>query len=279
MELSMILASFGGGVLGAFMGGLPAFILCGIVGFAGFALQGSMDILGSVAFGAFLGPHIAFGGGGVAGAAFAKSIGCLPEGTDILTPLAKCNNPLVYLVGGVAGVIAYAIHYLYTGVLNFPADTVAMTVLTMGIIVRLTIGKTGITGMCPIEGKSTRAFFPLKESIPNLIVSGLGLGLVSSYYAVEFDAVTLGFCISAASLMFTQMGFPLPSTHHITLSAAYAAAATGSILVGGIFGIIAALMGDFCEKTFNSYCDSHIDPPATTITVLSIISFTLLQAL
>ncbi|MDO5038040.1 MAG: hypothetical protein Q4E37_07055 [Tissierellia bacterium] len=277
MDLSMILASFGGGVLGAYMGGLPAFILCGFIGFAGFALQGDMDILGSVAFGFFLGPHIVFGGGGVAGAAFAKSIGASPEGTDILTPLAKYNKPSIYLVGGLAGIIAYLFHYLYSQVLAIPIDQVALTVLTMGILVRLTIGKTGITGSCPIEGKATRPFFPLKESIPSLCMAGLGLGLVSSYYAVEFNAVTLGFCLSAASLIFTQMGFPLPSTHHITICSAYAAAATGNILVGGVFGIIAALMGDFCEKTFNSYCDSHIDPPATTISLLSLITFTLLS--
>lgn len=277
MSLITILAAFGGGVLGAYMGGLPVFILCGLVGFAGFATQGPVDILGDIAFGFFLGPHIAFGGGGVTGAAFAKSIGVTNEGTDILTPLGKYNKPSIYIVGGISGVIAYLINYLYTTILNLPIDTVALTVLTMGVLVRFTIGKTGLTGQCPIDGKSQRPFFPLKESIPNLVVAGLGIGLVSSYYAVEFNAVTLGFCISAASLMFTQMGYALPSTHHITLSAAYAAAATGSIVVGGIFGIIAALMGDFCEKTFNSYCDSHIDPPATTISVLSLIAFLFLS--
>lgn len=277
MSITMILAAFGGGMLGAYMGGLPAFILCGIVGFAGFATQGNMDILGNVAFGYFLGPHIAFGGGGVAGAAFAKSIGVMDEGTDILTPLSKFDKPSIYLVGGLAGVIAFFIHYLYSTILNLPIDQVALTVLTMGIIVRLTIGKTGITGSCPIDGKDARPFFPVKESIPSLCIVGLGLGLVSSYYAVEFNAVTLGFCISAASLMFTQMGFPLPSTHHITISSAYAAAATGNILIGAIFGILAALIGDFCEKTFNSYCDSHLDPPATTISILSLIAFTILS--
>ena len=277
MNLSMILASFGGGVLGAYMGGLPAFILCGLVGLAGFAVPGDMNILGDVAFGFFLGPHIAFGGGGVAGAAFAKSIGCTQEGTDILTPLAKYNKPSIYLVGGVAGVLACLAHYLYSQVLNLPIDQVALSVITIGVLVRFTIGKTGLTGSCPIDGKSSRAFFPLKESIPSLCLVGLGLGLVSSYYAVEYDAVALGFCISAASLAFTQMGFPLPSTHHITLCSAYAAAATGNLLIGAIFGAIAALMGDFCEKTFNSYCDSHIDPPATTISVLSLIIFTLLS--
>ncbi|MDO5713156.1 MAG: hypothetical protein Q4Q07_01875 [Tissierellia bacterium] len=276
MELNLILAAFGGGVLGAFMGGLPAFILCGIVGFAGFAMGGDMDILGAVAFGPFLGPHIVFGGGGVAAAAYAKSIGVMPEGTDILTPLAKFQNPKIYLVGGVAGILAHLFQYLYGTVLALPLDTVALSVVTMGILVRLTIGKTGITGTCPIDGKHARPFFPEKDTIPNLLLSGFAIGLLSSYYAVEYNAVTLGFCVSAASLMFTQMGFPLPSTHHITLSAAYAAAATGSVLVGGIFGLIAAIIGDFSNKTFNSYCDSHMDPPAMTISILSLISFTLL---
>lgn len=275
MELNLILAAFGGGAFGAFVGALPAFILCGLVGFAGFAMGGDMDILGSVAFGAFLGPHIAFGGG-VAAAAYAKSIGAIKEGTDILTPLSKCQKPMVYVVGGIAGVIAHLIHYLYTTVWALPIDTVAFTVFTMGLLVRLIIGKTGITGSCPAEEKETRPFFPVKESVPNLLVSGFALGLVASYYAVEYDAVSLGFCVSAASLMFAQMGFPLPSTHHITMCSAYAAAATGSLLVGGLFGLLAALLGDFFQNTFNSYCDSHLDPPATTIALLSLVAFTLL---
>lgn len=275
MELNLILSAFGGGVFGAFIGGLPAFILCGIVGFAGFAMGGDMDILGSLAFGSFLGPHIAFGGG-VAAAAFAKRMELLPEGKDILTPMAKFQNPMVYLVGGIAGIIAYMAHYLYTDILALPVDTVALSVLTLGILTRLLIGKTGLIGSCPEGEKKDRPFFPLKATVPGLIVAGFGLGLVSSYYAVEYKAVVLGFCISAASLMFTQMGFPLPATHHITLVAAYAASTTGNIWIGGIFGILAAFVGDICEKTFNSYCDSHLDPPATTISILSLVSFTLL---
>ena len=276
MTLTMISAAFGGGVLGAYFGALPAFILCGLVGFGGFATQGGIDILGDVAFGYFLGPHIAFAGG-VAAAAYAKAIGETNDGTDIVTPLGKYNRPSLYIVGGIAGVIGAFANYLFTEMLNLPVDTVALSVVLGGLITRLTIGKTGVTGSCPIEGKATRPFFPLKESMPNLIVAGAGLGLLSSYYAVEYGAVTLGFCISAASLIFTQMGFGLPATHHITMSSAYAAAATGNIFVGALFGAIASLVGDGAEKTFNSYCDSHIDPPALTISILSLIVFTLLS--
>ena len=37
------------------------------------------------------------------------------------------------------------------------------------------------------------------------------------------------------------------------------------LFAGIFFGIFTSLLGDFMEHTFNSYCDSHIDPPALTI--------------
>ena len=57
----------------------------------------------------------------------------------------------------------------------------------------------------------------------------------------------------------------MPATHHITLPAASAAILSGNPLIGVLTGIICSLVGDFVGNTFNSKCDTHIDPPATTI--------------
>lgn len=266
MELNLVLAAFGGGLLGAMMGALPAFILTGFLVIAGLMVGPTgPDILGSVAFGSFLGPHIAFAGG-VAAAAYAHRKGVLEAGGDILTPLSKFNHPLTLVIGGLFGVLGYGVNYLYANVLALPTDTVALTVVTSGVIARLVFGRTGLLGKCDLE---TRVYFPVKESFATLLVMGLGLGLVSSYFAIEYNLVVLGFGISAASLVFAQMGFPVPGTHHITLVAAVAAAATGNIYVGAAFGILSALLGDSIDKTFNSYCDSHIDPPAGAIFILT----------
>jgi len=69
VNFATLLASFGGGVFGAALGGLPAFVFTGFTVLAGAAavLRGSsFDFISNVAFG----PHIAFSGG-VAAAAYA----------------------------------------------------------------------------------------------------------------------------------------------------------------------------------------------------------------
>lgn len=274
MDLMMMIAAFGGGLLGALMGALPVFILVGFVGVAGLsAVSGApIDLVGGVAFGPFLGPHIAFGGG-VAAAAFAHRKGKLEAGGNILEPLVKFNDPVVLIVGGLFGVLAYMINYLYGTVLHIPTDTVAMTVLTSGIIARLIFGKSGIIGNTKVEN---RIYFPKGTALLTLMVIGLGVGAVSSYYTVTTGVVTLAFCISAASLAFAQMGFAVPATHHISLVSAYAASATGNIYMGIVFGILAAIVGEVINLVFNSHCDSHIDPPAGTIFIMSLLIFTLL---
>lgn len=275
MDLLMIIAAFGGGLLGALMGALPVFILVGFVGVAGLtAVTGApIDLVGGVAFGPFLGPHIAFGGG-VAAAAYAHRKGKLEAGGDILAPLSKFNDPVILIVGGIFGVLAYMINYLYSGVLAIPTDTVAMTVLTSGIIARLVFGKSGLVGNTKVEG---RKYFAEGSALLTLIVMGIGVGAVSSYYSVTLGAVTLGFCISAASLIFAQMGYPVPATHHIALVSAYAASATGNIYIGILFGVIAAIVGDVINLVFNSHADSHIDPPAGTIFILSLLIFVFMK--
>jgi hypothetical protein len=69
VDVSALIAAFGGGVLGAAMGAVPVFILTGllaVVGVAAAASGGSGLI--HVAFGPGLGPHVALGGGvGAAG--------------------------------------------------------------------------------------------------------------------------------------------------------------------------------------------------------------------
>ncbi len=285
MTLEVLLAAFGGGIFGAAIGALPAFIFAGFVGLAGVAIVGSggsVDLLGQVVFGTLLGPHIAFGGGVAAAAFAANKKKSLDAGVDILTPLMKTNDASVLIVGGLFGVLAYVINYFYAGVLALPTDTVAMTVFTSGIIARFVFGSTGLFGKyepentgggAPVEGSvvTKRKFTPDAKSLTTTVVLSLGLGLVFSYAVQVTQIAVLGFVISAASLIFAQTGFPIPTTHHITLIAGVATLASGSIFVGAIFAVLAGVLGEIALLTFNSHCDSHIDPPATAIFIMTFI--------
>lgn len=273
MDIYNLIAAFGGGLFGACIGALPAFILTGVIAIAGgiAALSGAADLsIGYIAFGSFLGPHIAFAGG-VAAAGFAanKRENDLKSGADILTSLNGFGDYLVLIVGGIFGILGYLIKYLYADILNFQTDTVAFTVFTLGVIARFMFGSTGLFG----KTDEKRSYFD--GLLYNTILGG-GIGIVVGYIAgsinnlgIDESLITsfpiICFGISATSLIFTQTGFATPATHHITWPAAYAAVVSGNPLMGVVFGIVGSLIGVLAGKTINSYCDTHIDPPATAI--------------
>lgn len=304
MSILSILAAFGGGAFGASVGALPAFIMTGVVAIIGTAIglgTGVDVITGNVAFGPFFGPHVAFAGG-VAAAAYAArknnaiangSLGGgdvavaapsgITNGADILYSLNGTGDASVLLVGGVFGILGYLINYLYANVLVIPTDTVAMTVATSGLIVRFAIGKSGLIGK--YEGSEPRAFVAKGNELVYNIVLGLVVGLVVCYTGeilkesgVPMEVLQVSFpgfvfAISAISLIFAQTGFTSPTTHHISITAAYAFVWSGNPIIGVVVAIIASLLGDFFVKTVNSHVDSHVDPPACTIFILSLITF------
>lgn len=285
MSMLGLLAAFGGGALGAALGALPAFIMTGFVALVGtgIALGGGVDFLvGNLAFGSFFGPHVAFAGGVAAAAFAANKKGHALGGADITVGLNGTGDASVILVGGVFGVIGFLINYVYAGVLGFGTDTVAMTVATSGIIVRFLFGKTGLIGK--YEGEAPRAFIGMGNELIFNIVMGLVVGvLVTGVGAVlmqEAGVTEAGmgsypamcFAISAITLLFAQFGTAVPTTHHISLPAANAFVLSGgNILVGVVVAVICSLLGDFFTKTVNSHCDSHIDPPACTIFLVTFV--------
>lgn len=244
-----IVAAFGGGILGAALGALPAFIMAGILVLAN---------MPDMAFGPYFGPHISFAGG-VAAAAFATKRG-LESGKDILTPLAKLNDGYVLLVGGIFGAAGLIVQKMLAGV-GTPTDTVALTVGISGIAAQLIFGSKKVFSGYSLPDSKTAIF---------LIMLGLGVGLISGYAAIVTKNVVLGFGVAATTLILVQFMGVGPATHHIALPGALAAAATGNIWIGGLFGIVGALLGDFFGKTMNS-SDTHVDPPALTIATLTLI--------
>lgn len=283
MDIFALIASFGGGIIGAYMGALPVFIMTGIVAIAGaaIAMAGGPDItIGFIAFGSYLGPHVAFAGG-VAAAAYAGKMKKLSGGgTDILSSLNGLSDPMTLIVGGVFGVIGFLIHYLMGGILHLNTDLPGISVVISALIVRLIFGTTGIIGK--YEAGEKRVYFTGGNGLICNILLGLGLGTAIGFVYQALvnsgaSAVVTGsyplicFGIAATSLIFTQTGFATPATHHIALIAALAAVGSGNPIMGSIFGILASLFGDFVARTFNSHCDTHIDPPAFTIFIFTFI--------
>ena len=294
MDLFALVAAFGGGIIGAYMGALPAFIMTGIFALVGGVLTaagvGGDIAVNMLAFGSFVGPHIAFAGG-VAAAGYAGKKGKLSSGTDILSSLNGLGEPDVILVGGIFGVLGYLVSY---GIGMLPVignagpattDLPGITVFILAVITRLVFGQTGLTGKYTGTGK--REWFSTGKGFVYNVVLGGGIGVVVSCLAVVlyqsgntaafgiFPIICFGF--AAISLIFTQTGFATPATHHIFLPAALAASAgilawgESGFVLGVVFGILGSLLGDLVGKTLNSHCDTHIDPPATTIFILTII--------
>ncbi len=277
MSIEVILAAFGAGVFSAMIGALPVFIMTGfmvLAGLSGGMLNGAegWGLTGSIGFGIFLGPHITFGGG-VAAAAYAKKIGLMPTG-DITVPLIKFNKPSVLLVGGVFGVLAYVLNYVFADMLKLPTDTIALIVVLSGMIARICFSDKGLI---PSLKTGNRKFFPTGDSLKISVIMSLSIGMVSAYYAVQTGDVVLAWCLSAIGLLFVQIGQGGYAFHHIGIISALAGSATGNVYIGMLFGLFAGLLADFLGAIFNVDGDSHIDAPALAIFPLTTVVMLFLQ--
>lgn len=274
--LTALILAFGGGIVGALFGGTSLFIFIGLlvlVG-SGIALVGGGDtFLLQGAFGPALGPHVSFVGG-VAAAAFygrhrqtvsqgqeyVESSGAF-VGSDIVTPLFKMHDPLTLLVGGIFGTIGYAV---FTGLalLKVPFDPSATTVTIMGITARLLFGQSGMLGRYP----ATEKRYDLSSNhLLFTLIWAVGLSLLT-YQLVTLTKINIiVFGISAFSLLILYFGLQIPVSHHITLVAGIATLTFHSLLAAVIFGVIATFLGNFFQRTFNTYVDSHVDNSAFTI--------------
>jgi hypothetical protein len=292
MELDLswaaLFAAFGGGVFAAAIGALPAFILTGFAVLAGIAaaLGGSgTAILDHVAFGPFLGPHISFAAG-VAAVAYARRKGLVESGRDITPPLMGLNRPDVLAVGGLFGVLGYAIERALQYIGMGPwTDAIALTVVLSAVIARVAFGSTGIFGT---PGKSGARFRPddaacwvrWQEKPLQILLIGVGAGLPSAYVALQFGApagAVAGFGVAAASLIFAQIGGQTPVTHHIALPAAVAALSFDCLTAGVAFAVIGAFSGELFARLFLIHGDTHIDPPAAAI-AFSVLLLRLVEA-
>ena len=256
-----------------------------------------------IGFGMVTGPHVAFAGG-VAAAAYAgkRHPGLEPEGWEYHfgknIGVAFGTKPDILAVGAVFGVLGMLITRVASGV-GAPTDTIALSVVATALLARVAFGYpivgriagTGILDMTPFERAEQRAaaadgnpegrlatepWLPHQYLWRGVATVGVVTGVLAGYIWLETGSIFLGYGISAASLLFLNLGVErIPVTHHMTLvgsaGAAVAMPALESdpavLLVAGAFGGIAGLVGEVAQRVFYAHSGTHVDPPAVAITV------------
>lgn len=295
IDLLWLVLALGGGAFGAMIGANNAF------GFTGLTILFSLAILAGtgnaialdyLAFGPVFGPHIAFAGG-VGAAAYAANKKLLVTGKDVNTSLAGLNRPDLLLVGALFGAGGFIIERLVALIPWFGSntDTIALAVVLSNIAARLMFGKTGVFSKLtpPAEGArwldwqeqpkqlfSIALFASIMAAGLSMVVGSyiLPLSVADESWALMLDnAHVLPFAVSAVCIFFVAAGVKMPVTHHITITASFAAVTflviSGDgfvgLLAGIIFGVIAGFVGEFMARLMYSNGDTHIDPPAAAI--------------
>lgn len=267
MTFYMISIAFCCGVIGALTGAFQECLLAGIVmvfmtAFPKVALIGDLVSYGFI-------PFVAFSGA-VAATAYASKIRKHNfGGAAILTSLCKTADLSVLLVSGIFAVIGLAMATAI-GQLGLPIDNGAISVIISALVVRVIFGdrkflNPNLKSMDRYTTKKTEWFFWL----------GLGLviGCSAGFIIDKTGNYFLPFYLSLASLLFWFLENDFPPSHHITCTAGYAMMATNSILAAAIWGAIACALSTFIGDAINTDSSTHIDPPATTIGILSVIIY------
>lgn len=268
-----------GGIFGAYIGGLNSFVLCGLFGLIGIGIYmatGDASFINEIAFGPMFGPQVSFAGGVAAAAYLGKQSrkGLISEslkldGTDIVTPIHQKENIGALLVGGVFGVVGQAITMLASNIDSFSMDAAAFAVVVAGMLARLFFTDSSLVGK-DFSFKSRFKDLSFKEIILNAIPA-YAVGVLIAKLVEITGVSTFGFLLGAFTLIFITMGVDFPMTHHIGMPAGFAYMVFENIWVAGIFGITGYLVAEVLRRIFNSNANSHIDHPAFSIFVHSLI--------
>nr|WP_318037687.1 hypothetical protein [uncultured Faecalibacillus sp.] len=270
-SLSSIILAFFAGILGTLIGGTQTFICTGFVGLLIFLLEhvgvNTTFLNEALSNNLFL-PCIIFNAAGLA-TAYAGTKHNI-RGVETSRSLAFTNDPKVLLVGAIGGVLGYLI-FAFENYFSFPVDTGAVSVILVGVLGRSLFNR---------ENTYNQKNLDFLETAPNSfwlfqLLIGIAVSTVMAYFAKETGLYTIGFSISALTLIFALSDPAFPATHHTTLVVGYAMAQTGNILIAVIFGIIAHFIGLIFGMVLNTDCGTHIDPPAVAIATCSLIIFTL----
>lgn len=275
----------------------------------------AIGLTGAVGFGPVLGPHVAFAGG-VAAAAYLGRAETLDTGfryhqaKKITKPVGSGTDILV--VGGVFGVFGVLVARLAAG-LELPIDPIALAVVLSAFAHRLAFGypvfgrirdlDSSILDMSEFEAGSywgseghetsqgtggrhvVEVWLPDHYQWQNVAVLGLAVGIASGYIALVSGSAFLAFGIAAFAVGFLAFGlYSVPVVYHMALPASIAALALDAgepvvaLVVAGVFGVVAALLGELAQRTLYAHADTHLDPPFVAIVLTSLLITLLVTA-
>ena len=304
-SVDTLLLCFGGGIVGAALGGLFSFGICGLIVLAGCFVVlngGSEFLLMQVGLGSLFGPHTGGFAAGVAAVAYAAGVKknlVSGSGKDILSPLIGTSWD-VLLVGGVFAVIG---HVLLQLLVKIPfvnsADCIALSVVGTQILARLlflkempwgngaSIQSHGLLG----TDKGALSWVPWMARPSKLIVFSFGVGLLSAAMAMGTKNVLdpmvvkgtvsatgafvvpliFAWGIAAISLFGLQLGTgevqKLPVWHCQAILSALAFLLFNSLIVAALVGVLAGLLQELVARVMWNHGSTHIDPPAGAIAV------------
>lgn len=264
-----ILCAFLAGLLGVLMGGTETFIATGFLGllvaaFSTFGMQ--LGWFQTYVVDLMFVPAIIFNSAAAATAVASKRNHQI-EGTEVARSLAFTKDPIVFLTGGIVAVIGYFVFSSFNK-MGPLLDTGAFTIVILSFIVRILLGK---------QVMNKKGIPVSKGALINMFSFQIVLAIIISFITVLITKYTglysLGFSISAFSLIMMFQYPNFPSTHQITMVAGYAYFYTGDIILSIIFGVLSQIVFTLFGFYFNYDCGTHIDPPAVSIALFSFIIF------
>ncbi len=305
LSINTLLICFGGGIVGAALGGLLSFIICALIVLGGclVTLQGGSDyLLLQVGLGSIFGPHVGGFAAGVAASTYAAGIRKNhPTGAakDILSPLMGTSWD-VLLVGGVFALFGHLFVTLF-GPLPIVKDfdVLGLTVAVSAMVARLLFQKEMPWGN-PASIKEhgylgtnnfTLSWIPWALPLPKLMVFSLGGGLLSTALAASAQSamaplvadgsisptgavvvpLIFGWAVAGVSLIGLQLGTgsvqQMPAWHCQSILAALAFLHFGSVPLAALVAVLAGLLQELMARMFWNHGSNHIDPPACAITI------------
>lgn len=274
LTVQALIAAFGGGLLGACMGGLPTITLWGavlmIAGTANVA-TGNAEVLWAFGFNPLIGAQCAFIGGASA-ACYAWRIKRLPSGQDISKPLSSLQRVDVLCFGGIAGVLGLCVQSLGE-YFQIPTDNVALSVVVIGWLTRFALDPHWLSSRKEAL-KNTEGycgFFPKGKDLATLLFMGFFIGFGGGLASYMMGNNMILFGLALVFIIYIQTGFGGYTWHHMVLIGSTIGVQTGGSLYGLFWaGIMAAVTGVICrciENLTMPGTNSYIDPPVTSIAI------------
>jgi hypothetical protein len=136
-------------------------------------------------------------------------------------------------------------------------------------------------------------WLPYQYRWSHVLTIGLVVGILGGYLAVLTGSAFLAFGLSVVALIFVNADVAeIPVTHHMALPASTVVLASvpsssggvlapstvtaavpmgEALLLGALFGAIGALAGEVLQRVFYAHAETHLDPPAASIVVTSLL--------